>query len=921
MYKKEHYIGAALTFLAVLVVYIMTMAPTVTFWDAGEFIAAAHTLGVPHPPGTPLFVIVGRVLSLIPLPFIVAAKLNFLSVICGATAAMLLYLIGVKITENMVEEEDRESFSGRLVIHGGAVICGLIPSFFQTVWSNATEFEVYAIATLTIILVGWLMVYMGELKDAAREQKVLLLVVYLVGLSIANHLIVVLVAPAVILYTVLHDKRNWKFWLSVLTCFAGLYVLVMKGISLSSFFNSMSQEKFIAGGLIASFLRNTGEFFIELFHLLNHIDNWTATVVGAIITGVGIWWASRQKALGFFGVALFLFLLGFSIHLYLLIRSGLNPPINEGQPDTLGAFWAVIGREQYGSAYGFFPRQVWEMVNGKHTMTGPAELIDNIVYFFKYNIPFYNKYFFEQFGNPILAAVSIIVGIYGAFVHWRHERKSFYFWLAVFLITGPILNAYMNFKLGYSQFNDKFPDMNLHEVRERDYFFIVSFAFFGLWCGLGYIGIANRLRKAFSLNRENQSVPQPVWTVIVLALIAVSLLPFRANYYVVSRGGNYFPPEYARNIMNSMEEGGIIFTNGDNDTFPLWYIQEVENVRNDCRIINLSLLNTDWYIRQMRDMEPRVPISYTDEQIRELRPFMLDRKLTFKAGPMTIEFPKEYVMYNKDIMLLDIIRQNNWKRPIYFTTTVPTSNRTNLNAYLVQQGMVYRVMPEKAEVLAQSDSNYYQVNEIGICLDIKRTEELLYHVYDYSKFKVNEKSREDSDTRLMEHFAGPFSILGEAYANRGEMKKYIDAHMNARRFILDRHRYDPTTAKVVAQQTYYDTARAYMDSYEVYIDEKGIAQPTGTIYMQLAQIALNHNEADRAAGFLWQSVENNPDFMDGYANLVHFYNNTENPDGIKKVFEEYLKLYPEDTSTQQAYDTYRESGELKLDSAFNYRVQ
>ena len=921
MYKKEHYIGAAFTFLAVLVVYIMTMAPTVTFWDAGEFIAAAYTLGVPHPPGTPLFVIVGRVLSLIPLPFITAAKLNFLSVLCGASAAMLLYLVGVKITENMVEEQDRKSFSGRLVIHGGAVICGLIPSFFQTVWSNATEFEVYAIATVTIILVGWLMLYMGELKDTAREQKVLLLVVYLVGLSIANHLIVVLVAPAVILYTLLHDKRNWKFWLSVLTCFTGLYLVVMKGISIASLANNMSHEKFIAGGFIASFMRNTGELFSELAVIFRHVESLPAVIVGIIITVFGFWWASKQKSLGFFFTALFLFLLGFSIHFYLLIRSGLNPPINEGQPDTLAAFWAVIGREQYGSSYGIFPRQVWQMVTGNKTMNGPADLVENIVFFFKYNVPFFNKYFFEQFGNPILATISILVGFFGAYEHWKNERKSFYFWLVVFLITGPILNAYMNFKLGYSQFTEQYPDQGLHEVRERDYFFIVSFAFFGLWCGLGFIGIANRLRKAFSLNRDNQSVPQSVWALIVLVLMSFSIMPLFANFYSVSRGGNYFPPEYARNIMNSMEEGGIIFTNGDNDTFPLWYIQEVEGVRKDCRIVNLSLLNTEWYIRQMRDMEPKVPISYTDQQIDDLRPFMLDRKLTFKTGSMTIEFPEGYVMYNKDIMLLDIIRENNWKRPLYFTTTVPPGNRTNLGEYLVQQAMVYRIMPEKASVLAQSDSNYYYSETVRTYMDIKRTDELLYHVYDYSKFKVNDKSREDSDTRLMEHFAGPFSILGEAYAQRGEMNKYIDAHMQARRFIVDHHRYDPTTARVLAQQTFYDSAMVYMDSYEVYLDEKNIQQSTGRVYMQLAQLAVNHNKADKAAEFLWQSVKNNPDFLDGYANLVRFYENIDNTDGVKKVFDEYLKLYPDDITTRNVYDAYLESGELNLDSAFDYQVQ
>ena len=210
MYKKEHFLFAALAFLLVLVIYTLTMAPTVTFWDSGEFIAASYCLGVPHPPGTPLFVLMGRVLATLPLPLEIAERLNFVSVLSGSLSAFLLFLIAVKILETVVENSQKPG--ARLVINGGAFISAVIPPFLFTVWSNSTEFEVYAVATATILFCGWLMIYMGSLQDSRKIKNILLLVIYIVSLSIANHLIVLLVAPAVIIYTLMHDRQNWKYW-------------------------------------------------------------------------------------------------------------------------------------------------------------------------------------------------------------------------------------------------------------------------------------------------------------------------------------------------------------------------------------------------------------------------------------------------------------------------------------------------------------------------------------------------------------------------------------------------------------------------------------------------------------------------------------------------------------------------------------
>ena len=380
MYKKEHWIMAGASFLLVFIFYLKTMAPTVTFWDAGEFIAASYTLSIPHPPGTPLFVIIGRVISALPLPLAIAARLNFLSVLCGSAAAVLIYLIAVKITETWVE--NTESPASRLVVHGGAFAAAVIPPFMRTVWSNSTEFEVYAVATATFIFCAWLMIYMGSSTDIRRIKRTLLLVIYLVSLSIGNHLIVLLVSPGVIVYTLMHDWRNRHYWLSILGLFLGVYLLVMKGIDLGQVFGRMHQASLPEAGFFLSLFNHLRAAVDVTFSIHNYMDSGAGFFFGALITLVCLFWSLRQRSLGFFGAALGLFLLGFSIHAYLLIRAGLNPPINEGDPSNLKNFWAVIGREQYGSNYGVFPRLVWSLVTGKHEITSVTELLENIKYFF-----------------------------------------------------------------------------------------------------------------------------------------------------------------------------------------------------------------------------------------------------------------------------------------------------------------------------------------------------------------------------------------------------------------------------------------------------------------------------------------------------------------------------------------------------------
>ncbi len=514
---------------------------------------------------------------------------------------------------------------------------------------------------------------------------------------------------------------------------------------------------------------------------------------------------------------------------------------------------------------------------------------------------------------PALTVIFLFVGIYGAIRHWMADRKLFWFWLLVFLITGPILNTYMNFKFGYTQFNDVFQDSGMHEVRERDYFFIVSFAFFGFWAGLGLAGLVDRLRTSFRVDSGRPLLGRRAFAALALGVLALSMVPVYANWQSADRSGNFIPPNYARNILESVEENGIIFTNGDNDTFPLWYAQEVEKVRKDVRVVNLSLLNTDWYIRQMRDQEPRVPISFTDEQIARLAPFRTEKEMPFKSGQVEVTLPAGSIVFIKDMMVLDILRTNDWKKPIYFTTTVPESNRVELTPYMTMEGASYRVNPQRAVQLAQADSNFVELpGSQGICIDIARTRRLLYEVYTYDTFFRRKSGGEDADVRLATHFVAPFAYLGYAYQERGELDQAIEANLHARMFFDTPHQWDYAVALLYAENKQYGEAQAMLDSFVIFRPEA--ANPA--LYQQLAQRAMLNQDTPAAAGFIERALEQDASFKPAWANLFMIYNEVGDRPAAIKAIERYLERFPEDSLVRQELEQYRAGGAFDLQKVF-----
>jgi len=307
---------------------------------------------------------------------------------------------------------------------------------------------------------------------------------------------------------------------------------------------------------------------------------------------------------------------------------------------------------------------------------------------------------------------------------------------ALMATVSVLLVFYMNFKYGYSvQLQEQ-----LHEVRERDYFFMASFLLWGIWVALGFAAIIRWSVAHFTHSREGDAKWLPATPVLLLCFI-----PLVGNWLHASRAGETLPRDVAWDIMQSVEPYGILITAGDNDTFPLWYIQEVEGVRRDVLVANLSLMNTDWHIRQLkrRGVIPfdsanalplyqdgvwpaptEDPLSLSYEQLDALPPYYeIGSGQVFQNGGVRAALPE--LLERADIVTLQLIQDNLGKRPIYISrTTGDYGERMGMGPYLVGQGMVRKLMPEQVE---RTDS-IVQVSTLG-WLDVQRTKELLFDVY------------------------------------------------------------------------------------------------------------------------------------------------------------------------------------------------
>jgi tetratricopeptide (TPR) repeat protein len=666
----DRVIGFFFVFLFVLIVYVRTMAASVSFWDCGEFIACAHILGIPHPPGAPLYGMLGRLFSLLPLFETVARRVNFLSALSGALAAGMLFLVVERISRIWFDHE--AGWKGRLLGIAGGVTAGLWMAFSDTYWSNTIEAEVYAPATFLMVLAIWLGLVWREMRGAAGGDHTLLLLVYLLFLGIGIHLTAFMMMPALFLFVILVDHqrlRDWRFWLAC----AALGMVVA----------SLGQPFLIASG--------------------------AALVLAAAGMHLGSSPGRRRWRFCFWMVALGL--LGYSVQAFIPLRSLLDPIIDENDPDTWKSFMYYLERKQYGqeSMLKLMLRRKGSWINqfGVHQRMG-----------------FWG--FFRQGWAPAgWWPVVLGIGLVGMVAGWFRERKIWWYLFVLMILCSLVIVLWMNF-------SDGTRGIQL-EVRDRDYFFTPTYVLFSLWMGLGASALL------WSVRRMKGVAGGVVFTVLLAALLAGPVGTLAYNYHRHDRSRNWIAHDYGYNLLNSCDPDALLFTNGDNDTFPLWYLQEVEGLRKDVRVVNLSLLNTPWYIKQLKDMAPQVPIGLSDDQIDRLA------ALRLKDGR---------ILRIQDQMIQQIVQTNQWQRPIFFAVTVPEENRAGLDEYLLMEAMVYRLLPEKRTQV----------------MDVDRTRHNLNEVYRYGSMGDPTVEKDENTRRLLFNLSSAFISLANEFYNQGRLE-------------------------------------------------------------------------------------------------------------------------------------------------------
>jgi tetratricopeptide (TPR) repeat protein len=508
-FDKRKITGFASVFVILISAYLYTIAPTVSLWDCGEFIACSHILGIPHPPGTPFFILIGRIFDIF-LPFKeVAKRINFLSALSTAVAGGFLYLIILSIFHRFSENRGKMlPFSCHLVAVFSAIGAGLAYS----VWDTSVETEVYASSTLILVIGLWLALHWDENRDSRGSDNYLLLLVYLIFLSFGLHLMPLLLIPGTLVFVIMRRRKIFN----------------------------------------------------------------------------------NQKLIIF---SVVLIIIGISTYYYLMVRAHNNPAINEADPSNFKALWDVISREQYGPMK-MFPRQTQVQT---HFSTYIA-LFEQIKIFFKYFSWQFLPYPRESTTNTLLRYTSItgiylyiLTGLWGMFIHFRKERSSFWLFFILYILLSLGLVVYLNLKFSPSDPN---PAHQEREVRERDYFWSSAFFFFMFYVSIGLYWVHKRIKKTRSPLR---------YSGLAIAFL-MGLAPMISNENShVNRRGNWIASDYSHNLLVTPDDYSILFTYGDNDTFPLWYLQEVKGFRKfdsenkkGVQPANFSLMNTPWYIKQLK---------------------------------------------------------------------------------------------------------------------------------------------------------------------------------------------------------------------------------------------------------------------------------------------------------------------------------
>jgi len=836
-FKVNNIVGWACFFIATLT-YILTLEPTVSFWDCGEFIASALKMQVVHQPGAPLFLMIERFFSIFAMGdnTKVAYFMNVGSAVAsGATILFLFWTITALAKKILVKEGEVVSTTNLISIMGSGIIGALAYTFSDSFWFSAVEAEVYALSSLFTAIVFWGILKWEAVANEPKADRWLLFIAYIMGLSIGIHLLNLLTIPAIAF--VYYFKKTNKATSSGIFKTLGIGILILAVIQYG----------------IIQYMVSLGAYFDLFFVNTLGLGFGTGVLFFAILLIGGLVWGIRysikhqKRVLNLALLSTVLVIFGYTSFAMIIIRAQAKPNLNNSDPDNAFSFLSYLNREQYGDRplitgpnYNTIPKyqengypvidsgatiyrkgaekyevagiktkQVYGITEGfpdslkrlQRTTLFPRmysddarhvtyykdmmnlgdqdvpNLFDNIGFFAKYQTGLmYMRYFMWNFAGrqnedqgqgslyegqwlsgvkPIDALflgdqtnlpptitesnsynrfffLPLILGLIGAVWHFSRAQKDAGIIGLLFFFTGLAIVLYLNQKP--------------LEPRERDYAYVGSFYAFAIWIGLGVLAI-----KEWVFGKLNPKTAAIGAT--VLGLLVAPVLMASQGWDDHDRSDKWVARDIAISYMESCAPNAILFTYGDNDTYPLWYAQEVEGIRPDIRLVNLSLFDTDWYINGMRrkvhQSEP-LPITMKESQyvsgvrdymrftdaniqgnveLKELVDYLLEAnndlptknlKLTInpqdvissgtlpanRAGEiapvMEWKFNKPYITKGT-LAMFDIIAHNNWKRPIYFAKTVPGDQFNGLDNYLYNEGLAIRLLPLKIDSTSTPD--------------------------------------------------------------------------------------------------------------------------------------------------------------------------------------------------------------------------
>ena len=702
------YRAAACAGAGVFLLYVLTLAPAPTWWDTSEYIATAHTLGIPHPPGNPLFVVLGRTWSIMlaPLGLAPAVRVNLLAAATSAGASFFFFLIAHR-TLAQLRGPGREALAG-------AAAAVLVSATAFTVWSQSiTNEKVYTVSLLIVAAVSWLMFRWWDRRDDPGSTRMLVAAVYLMALGATNHLMSVLPAGAVLVFLLLTRPA----------------LLIHRR-------------------LVSRFL--------------------LAVVVGL------------------------------SFNFFLPIRAAQRPVINEGDPVCDGlaeaavaiytngaagcpALGSALRREQYAKPpvtdrmapfshqlYNFFQYFDWQWSRGLDPDEPPADA----------RLPF--------------TLLFLALGGAGFFAVWRGDRRTGAY-LAVLAATLSVaLVFYLNFRLGYSLAPEVTAERS-HEVRERDYFFLIFFALWGVMAGLGlarcWLWLSDRVGSRLKAS--------PV--------LAIAWIPLFLNLSWANRAGDHATRDWAYNLLNSMEPYGVLFTNGDNDTFPLWYLQEVEEIRRDVTVVVVQYLFTEWYAKQLRELTgpdrqrryvpaeglpfadrdpPARPIlDLTDRQLATVGDGRLPETMGVRIGDMLVEYPRGMNLRSGHRIALSIIRASAGERPIYFASRQGEMRTMGLSAWAVSEGVAVRL--HMRDLDAPAPPGYLPTPEGlgGEWFNYPRSRQLVDEVYSYRGLRAREIWQDYSTRNIPFSFYRVTALLGALAEFEGDPEAGLRYREMSREFL------------------------------------------------------------------------------------------------------------------------------------------